>query len=174
MIYDALATLASKRPFELIKVSELVEEAQVGRATFYRNFDAIEDVLRWRCDQVVDGFIVYALEYMRSQPKDSIIPFLKPVLRYFDLHSAVVELLIEAKRVDILQASFQKRIRIPRLITLKNTPEKFLDYGAVIRSSVVVSILANWVQNGKKESPDELAEGLGKMMLEMSGMGILF
>lgn len=40
----ALLSLLSEKPFESIKVSELCERAKVSRATFYNNFDSINDV----------------------------------------------------------------------------------------------------------------------------------
>lgn len=51
------------QPLESIKISELVEKAQIGRATFYRNFDTLEDVLHWRCDLVVAELFSYLAEY---------------------------------------------------------------------------------------------------------------
>lgn len=173
-IYEALIELIKHQPFTSIKVSELVEQAQVGRATFYRNFDMIEDVLRWRCDQVIDELMVYVAEYRQSQLDDSIFPFLKPVLRFFYLHSSIVELLIAAQRLDILQVTLQERLEKGRPTVIPaGLPAIYLDYGPVIRSSVAVHILAHWVQGGKQEPPDALADGLTQMASQMSGLGIL-
>ena len=111
-IYNALDQLIRRQSFESIKVSELVEEAQVGRATFYRNFDLIEDVLRWKCEQVVGKLLMYVAEYRHAQPNTAVFPVLKPVLRFFYLHSGIVELLIAAERIDILQVTLQKKMEI--------------------------------------------------------------
>ena len=51
MMYVGLARLMREKPFNAITVTDLVATAQVGRTTFYRNFDEIEDILRMRCDQ---------------------------------------------------------------------------------------------------------------------------
>ena len=53
-IYEALVKLMGEKRFADIRVTDLVEQAQLARATFYRSFDVQEDVLRWRCDQVLD------------------------------------------------------------------------------------------------------------------------
>lgn len=173
-IYDALARLITKQSMETIKVSELVEQAQVGRATFYRNFYAVEDVLRWRCDQIVDELVVYIVEYGHSQQVDSIMPLVKPVLRFFYLHSSIVELLIAAKRIDILQVALQKKMETGRrMFALPNVPAKYLAYSPILRSSAAVHVLAHWVQNGKQEPSDALADGLVEMVGQMSRLGIL-
>ena len=173
-IYDALVTLIGEQSFDSIKVSELVEQAQVGRATFYRNFDVIEDVLRWKCDQVVVELLRYIVEYRRSQQGSAFLSVLKPVLRFFYLHSGVVELLLAAKRIDILQQALQTKVEATQpALALNDIPSEYLAYMPVIRSTVAVQILAHWVQGGKKEAPDELADGLTHMIRQMHGLGAL-
>ena len=168
-IYEALARLIMRQPYASIKVSELVAEADVGRATFYRNFDLIEDVLRWRCDQVMDALSDYINEYRQTHQSDALMPVLKPVLRFFYLHSSIVELLIAAKRMDILQSAvLEKLANTERQIPLTGIPEKYLAYGRLMNASAAVQILAYWVQTGKQEAPDALADGLNEMVIEMS------
>ncbi|MEM8862696.1 MAG: TetR/AcrR family transcriptional regulator [Chloroflexota bacterium] len=166
-IYKALERLINNQPFDSIKVSELVKEADVGRATFYRNFDSIEDVLRWRCDQVVDQLAKYVDEYRSSQKGGVFMPLLKPVFRFFYLHSSIVELLIAANRIDILQMALQNKLEAnaqnpPTL----NPPNQYVAYERIMHTSAAVNILAHWVQTGKKEAPDELADGLNGIFVE--------
>ncbi len=161
-IYTALVALMDERPFETIKVSDIVEKGDVGRSTFYRNFDLIEDVLRWRCDCAMDAFTDYLMRYAQSQPLDTLMPILKPMLRFFYLDSTIIELLIAAKRIDILQTALQTRFerRVPERAIKLDVPELHLKYGAVIRSYAAVGILTHWVATGKREAPDMLADGL--------------
>ena len=53
MIADALVALLRRKPYAAITVSELCEEAAIGRKTFYRNFDTKEDVI----DLILDGLL---------------------------------------------------------------------------------------------------------------------
>lgn len=46
MIYDALVELMKEKEYSKIKINELCERAKLGRVTFYRHYDAIDDVLR--------------------------------------------------------------------------------------------------------------------------------
>lgn len=175
MIYEALTKLIGHQSFGSIKVSQVVEEAQIGRATFYRNFDMLEDVLRWRADQVVEQLVIYVAEYRLSQTGSSTVSVLKPVLRFFYLHSSIVELLIAANQIDILQKALQAKLEqaTPKS-SLSDLPSEYLKYGPVIRSSVAVHILAHWIKGGKKEAPDELADSLREMAIQLSGLGMLF
>jgi len=51
MIADALFSLMKRKPFQRITVTEICEEAAVGRKTFYRNFELREDVIDFWLDQ---------------------------------------------------------------------------------------------------------------------------
>ena len=51
MIADALFSLMKRKPFQQITVTEICDEAAVGRKTFYRNFDLREDVVDFWLDQ---------------------------------------------------------------------------------------------------------------------------
>lgn len=43
---EAFLSLLAKKPIEDISISELVETAGVGRASFYRNYERKEDILK--------------------------------------------------------------------------------------------------------------------------------
>ena len=45
-ITDALLKLMKDKPIEDISIRELCEVAGIGRASFYRNFNSKEDILR--------------------------------------------------------------------------------------------------------------------------------
>lgn len=55
MIADALFRLMKRKTFQQITVTEICEEAAVGRKTFYRNFELREDVIDFwldlRCEE---------------------------------------------------------------------------------------------------------------------------
>ena len=129
MLYDALVGLMGQKKFEEIKVSDLVKEAQLGRATFYRNFDAIEDILRMRCDQTIDGLITYIMAYRQTHKIEHRTQLLKPLLRYFYLDSSIIELLMQAERLDIMQASFYKRFEgfKSQLVGLLDVPAQYIN-----------------------------------------------
>jgi AcrR family transcriptional regulator len=166
MIYAGLAALMRERDFATITVTDLVEAAQVGRATFYRHFDEVIDVLRLRSDQVFDGLVDYLQEYRHYQTPESGVQLLKPVLRYFYLHSELIELLMQAKRVDIAEESF-RRIMAPAIGVFRamyDVEGDIVDYLFAMRIGGIIAILVHWIETGKKQAPDALADDLIRMM----------
>lgn len=169
MLYYGLAKLVQETPFDTIKVKDLVAVAHVGRTTFYRNFDTIEDVLRLRCDQVAEALLSYLHEYHQKHPDESSMTLLKPVLRYFYLHSEFIEVLIKAKHIHIFEESLINLFSSfkPLFRAFFGVEEDYVEYIMHIRIASLVKILTLWIETGKQQTPDDLADKLGTIMSEM-------
>ncbi|NDJ53060.1 MAG: TetR/AcrR family transcriptional regulator [Chloroflexi bacterium] len=151
-----------ERPFNTINVTDLVEAAGVGRTTFYRNFDEIEDILRMRNDQVFEGLVAYLKAYRDQHAFGPDTNLLKPVLRFFYLNSDIIELLIMAHRIDMFQDSI-KRMLIPykpMFAEFYGVNDVYVEYVIAMRLGTVINALTHWIETGKREAPDELADKL--------------
>jgi len=175
LLYDALTSLMREKPYDTIKVTDLVATAQVGRTTFYRNFDTIEDVLRMRCDQVFNGLMDYIKSYLQQHPREVNAMQLKPTLRYFYLHSDIIELLMLAKRIDIIHDAFLSCMEPFRaqITAHQGVSEEYVDYAIAIRAGVTVNILIHWIETDKQKAPDELANTLKGMFSNPMTLGQL-
>ena len=169
ILYDALAQLMREQPYDTITVTQLVEAAGLGRTTFYRNFDEIEDILRMRCDQVFDELIAYIVAYQQEARSPEPGTLLKPMLRYFYLHSDIIDLLLRAKRFDILQDAFRERSQgiQAQAAQQMQVADEYIAYGVEIRINLMIAIVAHWVKTGKRQAPDDLADTLKAMVNSM-------
>ncbi len=169
MLYDGLAELIQSMPLHKITVTKLVETAKVGRRTFYRHFDQIEDVLRWRSDQVFNDMIQYLIVYVQENGNEAREMLLKPVLRYFYVHSEIIELLMQANRLDIVMASSHRAVAPFKSLALTELgiDPAYVEYNIIIRLGIVTNILVKWIETGKQEPPDELADTLSGMIKNM-------
>lgn len=169
-LYEALASLMRERPFNTITVSDLAEAAQVGRTTFYRNFDEIEDILRMRCDQTFDELMQTFKAYRQPHKNETEIALLKPLLRFFYLHSEIIELLLIANRIDIIQDSFRFGMEPFKaaIATHHGVSAEYVDYSIAMRTGITTNILIHWIETGKQQAPDELANTVGSMIRKMA------
>ena len=55
-ITESLLRLLEQKEISDISISELCDDAGIGRASFYRNFDSKEDILRAHINQLFDGW----------------------------------------------------------------------------------------------------------------------
>lgn len=169
LLYAGLVKLMHKMPFDSIKVKDLVTVSHVGRTTFYRNFDTIEDILRLQSDNVFDEMIQYVIAYIQEYGNESRVMLLKPILRFFGLRSEIIELLLQADRLDIAMASFHRAVGPykTRALDYLGIDKTFVEYNVTIRVGIIMSILVQWIETGKQEPADELADTLSGMIKNM-------
>jgi AcrR family transcriptional regulator len=162
MLYEGLAKLIRETDFASITVTDLVGTANVGRTTFYRNFDEIEDVLRLRCDQVFEGLVSYLQEYRKQPTHEGSRELIKPILRYFYLNSEIIELLILAKRNSIFQEAFRKLLDRYKFMygAFYDVSDDYVEYIVALQTGFITNVLTHWIKTGKKQAPDDLADNL--------------
>lgn len=169
-IYKALAVCMSSMEFNDISVKELIVEAELARATFYRNFDRLEDVLQLETDRRFDELYEYLKIYYRSEPEFYKSFFIVPFLKFWYEDSKIIELLIKANQQNILKNSFVKLLI--KGITDFHKGEVDIEnfnYFLAMRSGIAINVLVEWVVNGKKEKPDEVTDILfGQMDSSMN------
>jgi AcrR family transcriptional regulator len=157
-IYEALIRLLEKEDIEEMTISRLVKKAEVGRSSFYRNFDSITDVLYWKCDisfnEVISGF----LKQGNREDKN----MLNYVLEYWMKRSEILEAISKIKRIDIIYECFMNNSKesLTGLLPSDNSMEYLLS----ARVGVLVSVLETWIKKGKKETSQELANIMSKCL----------
>lgn len=176
LIYEALCKLLQENELSEITVQELVYEAKVGRATFYRLFDSIPDVLKYKCDRVFEEFITYINNYRKSELLSSSVASTKlllPLLRFWYLDSIIIEVIIKSERVDILHSNIEKLFeRLFDNMDKEINPNFQKDYFVAIRAGILFNILIKWVTNKKNIPPDDLAEIILKQISQVKVLNI--
>jgi len=175
MLYRALSDKMREKDFKSITIKEVVAGAQMGRSTFYRNFDGLEDVLIWRCDEAFQDLyhcIVQSISPENVQAGADKFPFILPFFRYWQADSEIIELLVAANRMDILFAAFEDTVKklMAQLFPALTKPAPHFEYFLAFRSGAIIRILLQWIKNNKNLSPEQLyklihaqSEGLSKM-----------
>lgn len=162
LIYESLKQLMKEKEYNEITITELVEMANIGRATFYRNFDCLDDVLKLKSHESFKNLYKYLIDYYESISSKSTLTmpiFLTPFLRYWYIDSSIIELLMEANRIDIINESFIDMLKLfkPHLDKSHEAIWNHMDYFIAVRCGVSVNILIQWIKNNKNIPPDDLA-----------------
>lgn len=154
LIYNALLKLLETMDINDITIINLSKASTVARATFYRNFDSIIDVLIWASDTQMDALFENNHEF-----KD-IPAFSRFFYGHWCQNSSLLEVLIKIKRSEIFLSSLEKSIYkySTGLLPPTNSRKPYHRYVANIWTVVIWSILNTWIINGKKETGEQLAK----------------
>ncbi|MDF2722769.1 MAG: TetR/AcrR family transcriptional regulator [Paenibacillus sp.] len=158
-IFDALERLMQTTAYKDIRITDICKEAKIGRVTFYRHYDTIDDILRKGCDEKFAGLARFLFEYKKQHPDTAF--FLKPFLQYWYMHPAILILLFKADRANILSECLEKMMgHIQPAIKLVHPANEYSNYFFALRSAIPLAILAEWVKHGLNIAPDELSDML--------------
>ena len=94
-IVDAFSMLVAERGYESLRVSQIVEQAQISRSTFYKHFQGKEDLLK---RVVEDLFVILAGSVSgRSSPRE-----LREALEHIWQQKLIVRVLMHGTTVQHL------------------------------------------------------------------------
>lgn len=165
-IFGAFISLLSKKHYEHITVGEIIEKADVGRATFYAHFETKDYLLRELCgelfchifDSIEEGGSVHK-HIFECESSDSVILHLTRHLQKND--NNILELL-SCENNELFLRYFKEELKDlirkqPQIF--KNKKEDVPDsYWINYVASTFVETVRWWVDNGKKESPETLSD----------------
>ncbi|MCR3761566.1 TetR/AcrR family transcriptional regulator C-terminal domain-containing protein [Clostridium felsineum] len=164
MIYQGLSYCLKKKTFDKITITDIQQASTVGRATFYRGFDHLIDVLHWQCDCCFQDMttIFFKNEVYKHKKEGLLLCFLD----YWTEHSTILEQLLSINRVDIIYACHQKNSLtiLDFFGKLQPLPNTSYEYFITIRSSIFIGILLVWIKHGKKETSSQLLHIISKQI----------
>lgn len=145
---NALLKLLSEKPMNDISVSELVEKAEVGRASFYRNYECKEDILRAYID---DLFREWIGEWQKNDgsPLSGQIHIM---IAHFENHRDFYKLLNDRGLTYLLKDA------IIGICGPKPEYEKAQAYTSAFFAYALYGWIDVWFQRGMRESAEEIAD----------------
>lgn len=147
-ITKSLLALLEDKAIEDISISELCDNAGIGRASFYRNFNSKEDILKAYINQLFNG-------WKSDWEKDNNLPLssaIGMIFEHFEQHRDFYRLLNERHLIYLLKDVI--------LDTMELKPD--LPKGEAYAKAFVVYSLYGWMevwfQRGMQESAEEMKQ----------------
>ena len=153
MIADALFSLMKRKHFQQITVTEICDEAAIGRKTFYRNFDMKEDVVEFRLDILCERYKVEIRGMTLEEQLRHHMQFVKD-------HADVF--------ITLYKNGIHQMVREKFSVLLPDTMPKWADdpveqaYRSAYIIAGVEAIERVWVERGFAESVDEVVSIVGR------------
>lgn len=160
LLEGLISCMKRAESFDEIHVLDVVEESGVSRATFYRNFDTLIDLLVWWCDEL---FRTLANEWQN-----------RPVHDEMPLSAYVLAGCMKAENADLLEALYrQKRTDVIYESFLAGLGPVFADADPgdlPLMAGLFTGTLQAWFQGGRNASVQEILErvsAFGRRLEEM-------
>lgn len=165
-IFSAFIGLLSKKDYEHITVGEIIELADIGRATFYSHFETKDYLLKEMCNELFCHIFDTMGEnnghkhIFDCDAHDSVFLHLFRHLQKNDnnilglLSCKNNELFLRYFKSNLLELA-QSQLSMFRNHNNRDLPDSFLVNHI---SSTFVETIRWWTENGKKESPEKMTE----------------
>lgn len=158
---DALITLMYKKPFTQITISEIARQSQLDRRTFYRHFKSKEDIIVYRIRQLSEHFEELRHRQTPLQTKDI-------ALRFFKLCEGDKELLVLLHTHKLLPLLLDELNEIFPEHHNRFHGETYAPYDENYALAYHIggfwNVLLQWLADGMKKTPEELAETLASFL----------
>ena len=149
MIVDALFRMMKRKHFQKITVTEICEDAGLGRKTFYRNFELREDVV----DFWVDLRCKEYEEELRGLETDQM---LRHHLEFLKKHAEILILLYQNDLSPLMTKKFSVFLPDTMPIWAEDPVEQ--EYRSQYIIAGIEAIVQVWVSHGFRETVEQIVD----------------
>ena len=160
-IFHAFTRLLSQKDFNQITVGEIIEAADIGRATFYAHFETKDYLLKELCRELFDH--VFHPEsktqlFCCDNPGDAFVHLLQHLQ---ENDNQILELLSGSNN-ELFLHYFHSNLTAflkeqPWLFAGRENPGLPEDFWVRHISATFVETIRWWMEQGRKHSPEEVA-----------------
>ena len=151
-IMKAMIDLSAEKSWDKITITDIINKSKVARATFYRNFSSMDDLITYGIRQLRE-------DYWENAPKNC-TEFLCPeMLAYtFDYYRKNRELILSYHR----SGSFNSVLDIiteSMVLSFGDMPSHSISrYKLYYYAGALYNMTIYWLENGMKETAKEMAD----------------
>ena len=174
LLQEAFVTLLQDKPYKKITISDITEEADLARSTFYAHFDTKEQLLISYVDDILDQFfeMIAARDYVDPDAEKD----LDINVAFFKIWDECCDIEEVIKAVDIDNLILYRFRRYWEKNSEENTskfrPElspALVKYINNYLAYAFFGILKTWLQDDKPHSP----EVMGQLLYDLTGPPLL-
>ena len=152
-IMNAVMKLMGEKNYMDITVTDVVNEAGVARASFYRNFDSISDVIDAIANEVSEEMIDEVFPILSSTDERAWREFLFHHFYHFSKIKKNIKN-IDSTNMSVIFTRMSEQIQNKEMKLQEETLKD--KYQIIGKWGLINSILQKWIDTGAKETPEEM------------------
>ena len=154
----ALIDFAGRKDWSKVTVTELVEQAGVARASFYRNFASVEDLVDYGIRQMAELYEAGRPPVEEDNRNEELVTY---KFRFYQQHANLVLAFHRAKAstslLDIITDCY--------LGAHGDMPMSSLSrYEPYFQAGAFYNVMMHWLESGMRESPETVARAFVRMV----------
>ncbi len=153
-IQTALFSLMEKKRFSEIRVSDIISASGVAKASYYRNFSSLEDVIYFYIEQMNQELASRMMKQLDADAK-TIRQNLITLYEYYLEHRAEILLLCSNGFYELIQDNTDQFL----INAIGDMPSNSIDrYNIFLLSGAICHVQIEWLKNKAPESPEAFAD----------------
>ena len=162
LIWEGMEKALQEKSLQKLRVTDIYEKSFVSRATFYRLFDSVEDVLSYECDLIYRQLT----EVVQKAAFDSKQQLFLCLIEKWLEQEVLIKTLVENNLVSVIYETHMKNRELMKDIFLKDTAisDAEADYLSAILATLIPASVNVWYLHGKKESPKEIYQTISQSL----------
>lgn len=150
---NAFMELMTEKSYMDITVTDIVNTAQVARASFYRNFSSISDVIDSLTDELANEFTEAIFPAIISNDERKWREFLFEYFYRLKREHKKMSLINSQNIIVMFSYMDSKMQKLESELPMATIKDK---YTAVGKFGLINSISKKWIDTGMKETPEEI------------------
>lgn len=172
-IRNAFAGLLTEKELHKITVQELVDRADVGRATFYKHYLDIYDLY----ERIESNTLTEIAALVLRTGEEPVADFFRDLLSYISNNRAVFKMIFSpnitaqlyVKLSDMIEGMFRQ---VESEKTGRSVDDRQLEFINGYRVQGCLSVISKWVQNDFADSQEHILKTI--ILLDNSTTGLLY
>lgn len=166
LIWEGMEKCLLEKSLDKIRITDIYQKSFVSRATFYRLFDSLQDVIAYECDCIYLQ-LAENIETSFFKTKQEIFLFL---IEEWLKHEVLIKTLVESNMISIIYDTHMKNHELLKKIFLEDVSlsDREADYLVSVLANIIPAAVNIWYLHGKTETPEEIYHAVTHSLVVIS------
>lgn len=166
LIWEGMEKCLLEKSLDKIRIIDIYQKSFVSRATFYRLFDSLQDVIAYECDCIYLQ-LAENIETSFFKTRQEIFLFL---IEEWLKHEVLIKTLVESNMISIIYDTHMKNHELLKKIFLEDVSlsDREADYLVSVLANIIPAAVNIWYLHGKTETPEEIYHAVTHSLVVIS------